>query len=892
MQACCFVAARHYQQHQHYRRAAHIGARAGVLVAQRLAWLSVWVLCLAFMSNAWALDVSPQQASVHIASGVSVHVQSDAALDMTQVRQLPEAAWTPVAGAINAGYSDKVHWFRFTLHNTSTQPMKRLLEVGYTQLDKVSLFVWQAGAETQQWHTGDSLPFHERPLVATDFVFPLQLPAAQTLTLYLQIQTEGALRAPLTLWSWPALLAHETRSTVSQSVYYGMLLVMALYNLFLFFVLRERAYLLFTLYLGSTLLFMSNLHGVAYRYAFPEYPGLNALTMLLSVPLTALLLALFTMEFLSLRQTSPTWHKLFQLLVLLLGLCLFGSFVLPYQLVTMTSVVLAVPVSLACLVVGVRLWRKGNKAARYYCLAWFVLLLGLIAMALSWVGLLSPFFRAEEAVMWGSILQVLLFSFALADRFNRERSARREAQDDSFTALSRQFAAERKLLTAVSHDKVTGLPTRLLLEEMLNAHLGNAEQELALVLLHLTRLNVINKTLGYEYADQVIKQFSERLEMLVRSNGCALSLVPGNSQKEQHVAHLDGSTFAFVLDAKRRTREQTVADIRAMSHALSRPIEFMDLSLDISFLVGCSFSSLAEPTDTQTLLRQAMVAFDRAGQEPSGVAVYVPEMNPYKPQQLTLMAELQHAIEADELLLYFQPQIHLPTRSVGGFEALVRWQHPERGFVAPDAFIPLAEQTRLIHPLTDWVIRRALEFGKQLDALGCDASVSVNVSVNNLREKDFSQRLQRLLVDMQVPPARLLLEITETAALVSTDRALAMLQSLRDIGVRLSIDDFGTGYSSLTYIRQMPVQEIKIDNSFIREMDQSTADATIVKSNIDMCHSLGFEVVAEGVETAEVQAMLEAMGCDLVQGYHIARPDAPAAVLAWLRAGHWALSRS
>lgn len=883
MKACRFVAARHNPVCDH---AGHW--RGGGRARPGYWWLAL-LFGLVCMTSARALEVSPQQGEMQLLSGVSVHVEGAATLTVRQVQQLPEPAWAPVHGAINAGYSDAVHWYRLYLHNPSTTDLRRLLEVGYTQLDHVSLFVWSQGVQTHHWQTGDHLPFYQRPVTSTNFVFPLHLSANADLTLYLRVQTEGALRAPLTLWSWPAFLTHATSSKVVQSVYYGMLLVMALYNLFLFFVLRERAYLLFTLYLGSTLLFMANLHGMAYRYVFPESPWLNTLAMLLSVPLVEFFLCLFTMEFLSLRRTSPRWHRLFQVLVVLLVVCLLAVFLLPYQLATMSAVVLALPVMLACLLVGIHLWRKGNKAARYYCLAWFVLLLGFLAMALSWVGWLSPLFRAEEGAMWGSILQVLLFSFALADRFNRERAARREAQDDSYTALSRQFAAERKLVTAISHDRVTGLPTRLLLEEMLAAQLANGAR-VALVLLHMTRLNVINKTLGYECADQLIKQFAERLELLVRSNGCALPIEKRSQDTNWHVAHLDGSTFAFVLDAQRRDAQQTVADVRALSHALSRPIEFMELSLDINFLVGCSFSE-EQATDTQGLLRQAMVAFDRAGHEASGVAVYAPEMNPYRPQQLSLMAELREAIEEDALLLYFQPQIHAPSGSIGGFEALVRWQHPVRGFISPEEFIPLAEQTRLIQPLTDWVIRRAILFGKRLDELGCDANLSVNVSVNNLRERDFCRRLQQLLTQVQMPPQRLVLEITETAALTELDKAQAVLNNLREVGVRLSIDDFGTGYSSMTYLRQLPVQEIKIDNSFIREMDQSAADATIVKSLIDMCHSLGFVVVAEGVESEAIQAQLEAMGCDLLQGYHLCRPGSADAIIDWLGQAHWALRR-
>jgi EAL domain-containing protein (putative c-di-GMP-specific phosphodiesterase class I) len=223
---------------------------------------------------------------------------------------------------------------------------------------------------------------------------------------------------------------------------------------------------------------------------------------------------------------------------------------------------------------------------------------------------------------------------------------------------------------------------------------------------------------------------------------------------------------------------------------------------------------------------------------------------------------------------------------------LIRWFHPENGFIPPDEFIPLAEQTGLIKPLTRWVIEHALAFCKQMDAVGCDGTVSVNISAVNLRETEFCDEVCALLAQSEVAAKRLVLEVTETAAMSDPARALTVLRALRQSSVRLAIDDFGTGQSSLSYIRKLPVNEIKIDRSFVMQMHENESDATIVRTTINMCHDLGYEVVAEGVENEAIVNQLDKLGCDLMQGYHIARPMTKTAALEWLTTTNWALQKA
>jgi EAL domain-containing protein (putative c-di-GMP-specific phosphodiesterase class I) len=256
----------------------------------------------------------------------------------------------------------------------------------------------------------------------------------------------------------------------------------------------------------------------------------------------------------------------------------------------------------------------------------------------------------------------------------------------------------------------------------------------------------------------------------------------------------------------------------------------------------------------------------------------------YDVTRLTLVAELRRAIAGRELILHYQPKAALQSGDVRSVEALLRWVHPERGMVFPDSFIPIAQETGLIGPLTLYVIEEALRQGRQWRDAGLNLSISVNLSTRNLLDRDFPNQVAGLLKRWGMGPEWLELEVTESSMLANPTRAKAVLNELSALGLRLSIDDFGTGYSSLSYLRQLPVDEIKIDRSFVMGMGEQTGDAVIVRSTVDLGRNLGLEVVAEGVETLEHWNQLRALGCNTAQGYFLSKPVSPEELTSWLRA--------
>ncbi len=346
------------------------------------------------------------------------------------------------------------------------------------------------------------------------------------------------------------------------------------------------------------------------------------------------------------------------------------------------------------------------------------------------------------------------------------------------------------------------------------------------------------------------------------------------------MARLGGDEFAVLLTA---VSEGTYAMRQAhkIIAALQAPFIMEGLMLDIGASIGI-VDCPEHGEDADLLIRRADVAMYVAKQRGGGCSVYTPEYDQHSPGRLALLGELRHSIEHDHLLLYYQPLICLTTRRVLGVEALVRWQHPSRGLLLPDQFIPQAEPNAIISSLTLWVLNTALRECSAWHKAGLPLSVSVNLSARNLHNTQLPNQVMQLLEETGAEPGWLELEITESAIMSDPARAKEILAHLSHMGVHLSIDDFGTGYSSLSYLKKLPVDEIKVDKSFVIDMVTDADSAAIVRSTIELAHNLNLQVVAEGVETQEILDRLIALGCDKAQGYFFSRPLPADEFQSWL----------
>ncbi len=434
-----------------------------------------------------------------------------------------------------------------------------------------------------------------------------------------------------------------------------------------------------------------------------------------------------------------------------------------------------------------------------------------------------------------------------------------------------KFKEQKEALEHMAmHDALTGLPNRALLLDRLQQAIfvgQREERSVALLMMDLDRFKEINDTLGHHIGDLVLKEVGDRLEKVLR--------------RSDTFARLGGDEFAVVLPAADIKHAREAAD--KLLTAIKEPFRIEENNLYVGASIGIVFFP-DHGNNASTLLQRADVAMYVAKNAQSGVAIYSPDHDRHSLQNLVMMGELRHAIENNGLSIYYQPKISFKTGCISGIETLVRWHHAQHGFIPPNKFIPIAERTGLIKPLTIWVISAALDqYDKwRKKRMQIKAGMSVNLSARNLLDSRFPEDVASLLGSRNISPSALELEITESAIMADPELAMKILRDLDHIGVRLSLDDFGTGYSSLSYLKQLPVDEIKIDKSFVINMAIDENDATIVRSTIDLAHNLGLKVIAEGVESQETWEMLKRLGCDNAQGYYICSPLPADEFMRWL----------
>jgi diguanylate cyclase (GGDEF)-like protein len=430
-------------------------------------------------------------------------------------------------------------------------------------------------------------------------------------------------------------------------------------------------------------------------------------------------------------------------------------------------------------------------------------------------------------------------------------------------AISR--AKERQSL----HDALTDLPNRTLLQLRVETALADARRDhsgIALFLLDLDRFKEVNDTLGHPAGDHLLGIVARRLLHAVR---------PGDT-----VARLGGDEFAVLMpDVEDPLVAIEVAG--RITASLAEPFRLEGVLMDVDVSIGIALAP-EHGADVEVLMRHADVAMYIAKGERTGIEIYDVSRDPNSPARLGSVTALREALDRGHLELFFQPKVSLGDGSVVGVEALVRWRHPERGLIEPEEFVPLAERTGLSDRLTSFVLRTALAQTAAWWHQGLSVPVAVNVSMRDLQGSGLATRVLTELESHGLPPAALVLEVTESVLALDAGSAVTALRELSDVGVHSSLDDFGTGYSSLALLEQLPVRELKIDRTFVRRLDDEGGDASMVRSIVGFAHGLGLAVVAEGVETTQAWGALQEMGCDVAQGFRVARPMPAREATQWL----------
>jgi diguanylate cyclase len=441
---------------------------------------------------------------------------------------------------------------------------------------------------------------------------------------------------------------------------------------------------------------------------------------------------------------------------------------------------------------------------------------------------------------------------------------------------------ERETAYVSTHDKLTDLPNRALFYDRVERVIvsaiatGTVLKRLSILLIEIENYKDIYDTLGRNSSDLILRQIATRIQ--------------GLCMDRDVIAKIDGNVFGILLlDLPELDRAEDFA--KQIQESMESPFVAEKLQISVHPNVGIvHFPEHGE--DVDTLVQRAGVALHLAQRSNTGCAVYVPTADNNTAYRLALMPELRYAIEKDALDLFYQPKVSIKTGEICGAEALLRWNHPEHGYVPPDEFIPMAERNRVIRQLTQWMMKRAFRDCARWHSEGLPITISVNLSVKDLHNPELPDLISGVEVATGIKPEWIILEITESSVMAEPEHAMAIIHRLHDKGYRFSIDDFGTGYSSLSYLRKLPLAEIKIDKSFVLELLTSENDRAIVKTTVNLAHNLGIKVTAEGVESKEIMSKLMEFDCDVAQGFFLSKPIPVKEFTKWVTNSKWEIATS
>lgn len=903
--------------------------------------------------------------------------------------------------ALSLGYSASAYWLRLTINNDSDLELAKILELGYSNLSSVQFYQTTKNSSPLATLTGSATPFATRPYAHHYFIFPLSLPAHSSQVLYLRLQSIDSLLVPARLWEPQAFHEYERNDYNTQAFYFGMGIAMILFNLLLFFVLRETVYLLYVSFVFFSTLTLAAQNGLAQQYLWPHASAWSNIANFIGFSVSIAALLLFMRAMLTTRQTHPKldlWIKFFVFLHLL------AAIAIAFAAQTFTPTVVILNLSSAFLILGTGIYAASHqqRSAYFFVTAFAMIVLGGILTIMRSFGLLPTNMLTLNAMQFGSALEMVLLALALADRFNVARREKAQAQLEALTAqqklvqtlqsserelelrvaertselrvsatafeahecsivtdadgiilkvnpaftemtgysaqeatgqttrilksglhdpafydgmwarvhnigswqgeiwnrhkngeifskwltinavkndngiithyvstlqdISDRKVAEERITELAFFDPITKLPNRTLLKDRLKQTMTASNRSAtygAALMLDLDRFKTLNDTLGHATGDLLLQLVASRLLASVR--------------EEDTVARIGGDEFVIILGNLSDNAEETARFTELVGNKLltilRQPYELGEIKHLSTASIGATlFKGYAISIDD--VLKQADLAMyksKKSGRD--SFHFFDIAMQSAIMQRFSLETSMRLALEENQYLLHYQAQV-LGENHVTGAEVLVRWQHPQRGMVSPAEFIPLAEETGFILPLGRWVLKTAClqltTWSKQSEM--SHLTLAVNVSAHQFRQTDFVDQVLDIIAETGANPHKLKLELTESLLVENVQDVIEKMSKLKSQGIRFSLDDFGTGYSSLSYLKRLPLYQLKIDQSFVRDIMVDANDAAIAQTIVTLAQSLGLEVIAEGVETEAQRDFLAREGCLAYQGYFYSRP--------------------
>ncbi len=812
-------------------------------------------------------QVIDTQALQSIAITESYIVDQSSDLTFEELVKTADLTFQPDLSTIPWSFDQQAYWIRYEVENLSPYPEEVTAHFSNPMLEQLDIYQLkshQQGQEVRLTQLGwqvESLSRRDRSLPS----YQIKLAANESVQLYIRIATEGIAKTPIRIY-----LSEDFSDLVSFTFliwgsFVGILIAMSLYNLVLFWGLRDGIYLIYIGYITSVLMMLGVVIGFGH-YIWPEgiirflrenIVAVNTSLMIFSVAFAILFFNAYRDR--TRIVTLAMYFLIYLIAFALLSLSLPEYIAAP---IFFLSMVLLYPLALALIV---QQMRKNYRWARLYFISWVPLLIAGAIQPMGLTGVIKESFIVHHALMIGVLFEIVLMAMALAVRM--------------------QYKKARALYKA-THEPETRLANINLLDAKAQQLLRN-EERFAIIVIEIEGFSTLLPYVSNNDNNDLMLMLAKAIERKLYGCDNFVTLEHVRSQPFK-VAKINEGTFAALINLSSKPikeQERIRRQLDFLNREMASGAQVGELLINLKTKVGVSYlDEYEQDCLLGDRIKQAYQALEQAKELGESISFYQQEQAHNVAQRLTLAADLQRALRNDQLELYHQPQINLLNKQVDGSEALLRWRHEERGFIAPDTFIQLAEDTGIINELTLWVIDKACQQLEELIRRGYNHhNVSVNISGKDIAEINFLTNTREILSRYDIPLNCLTFELTESVMVNDFIHLSQTMKELSELGIQVAIDDYGTGYSSLLYISQLPFNEIKIDKSFVMNLAQSERNLTIVRTTIEMAKNLELKIVAEGIENKEVEAILEEHECRIVQGYYYQKPLPFEQYLSWLK---------
>lgn len=806
-------------------------------------------------------NVSPNNEHHHADVDISyaaLTTPTDSDVSLETLVNNPDYLTSRSLDSITWELNPKTYWFRITLTNHQNNPQSLYAHFDNLMLNDLRIYQVEnsevINSTTLGWdHSGVSALQRSTPF------FQFELQANQKTQVYARLYSEGIAKTGIKFLTPDQHTEHIKSSHMLRGVLVGIMLVIALYNLILFFVIRDNLYLIYIGYILSILMLSGVVIGFG-NYIWPEAVMEILRDKIITLNSCALIFTiLFALYFLKYNQDNDRYFKFSMGYVGITSVFALAALFIPEHIAALIFFTIMLGSYGLCITLIVRKSVTDFYWTKFYIVSWLPLLVGGAIQPLELTGKIESTFFSHYAFSFGVVFEITLMAMALAERMRAQR--------------------ELALYNA-THDLKSELPNQSLLTNCLQNYL---RQDLSgnLCLLKVRKFQTLSAYISSVESNTITRHVEQRINDCIAHQTAFLSIEERN-KKSTKVARLTEDTFAVITEAS-QTREDLTLKLNEIMNTLYCTLNVSGFSINLTSRVGISdYNELDQ--QAESVIKRAFQAVEQAHHLGKNLHFYREKDSINQSQKLTLASDLQHAIRNNELELYHQPQIDLASRKIIGSEVLIRWIHPKHGMVLPEEFIPIAEDTGTINDLTTWVLNTACEQLRTFIDKGINNHrISINISGKDICSPHFLNEVSSILDKTKTPTQLLTFELTESVMVDSFEDVNHTMQTLFNLGIHFSIDDYGTGYSSLSYISQMPFTALKIDKSFVQNMDNDAKNYTIVKTTLDMARALNLKVVAEGIENPRIEQLLIDCNCGIGQGFFYSPPLPFKEYCEWLK---------